>query len=106
MAKTPVTIRHNPDEARLEAVLEDGRVAGFSQYRRTRDGHHNFFHTEVGDEFEGQGIGGQVARGVVDWARAEGVLIVPGCPFIRGYLRSHEDTHDVLAPGARLDPDD
>jgi len=105
MAKTPVEIRHDHAAHRVEAVLEDGRVAGFAEYRPRTDTVYSFTHTEVGDEFEGQGIGSQLVKGVVQAARDEGFRILPACSFIRGYLRSHEETHDVLAPGARLEPD-
>jgi len=105
MGKTPVEIRHDHAAHRVEAVLEDGRVAGFAEYHPRTDTVYSFTHTEVGDEFEGQGIGSQLAKGVVQAARDEGFQVIPACSFIRGYLRSHEDTHDVLAPGARLEPD-
>ena len=105
MAKTPVEIRHDRDARRVEAVLEDGRVAGFAAYRRRNDTVYSFTHTEVDDEFEGQGIGSQLASGVIRTARDEGFKILPICSFIRGYLRGHDETHDVLAPGARLEED-
>ncbi|WP_148573254.1 GNAT family N-acetyltransferase [Nocardioides caldifontis] len=105
MAKTPVEIRHDREAHRVEAVLEDGRVAGFAEYRPRTGTVHSFTHTEVGDEFEGQGIGSQLARGVVQTARDEGFRILPSCSFLRGYLRGHEELQDVLAPGARLEPD-
>lgn len=105
MGKTPVEIRHDRDARRLEAVLEDGRVAGFAEYHPRSDTVLSFNHTVVDDEFEGQGIGSQLARGVVRVARDEGFRIVPACSFIRSYLRSHEELQDVLAPGSRLEPD-
>ena len=35
----------------------------------------------------------------------EGFRILPSCSFIRGYMREHEETHELLAPGARLEED-
>jgi predicted GNAT family acetyltransferase len=102
--KTPVTPRHNEGDARIEVVTEDGRVAGFSEYL-IRDGDYVFFHTEVDPAFEGQGIGGQIASAVIEFVRDSGTKIVPRCPFILAYMRKHEETHDILAPGASLDPD-
>jgi len=103
MAKTPVTINHDHAAHRVEAVLEDGRVAGFSEYRPRTDTVYSFTHTEVADEFEGQGIGSQLAAGVMQAARDEGFRILPSCSFIRRYMREHEETHDLLAPGGRLE---
>jgi uncharacterized protein len=105
MAKTPVEIRHDRDARRVEAVLEDGRVAGFAEYHPRTDTVYSFTHTEVDDEFEGQGIGSQLASGVMQTARDEGFTILPACSFIRGYMREHDETHDVLAPGGRLEED-
>ncbi len=105
MTRTPVSIIDNPDSFRLEAVLDTGEVAGFSQYRKRSDKVYSFVHTEVDDRFEGAGIGGQIAAGVLRFARDNGVQIVPTCSFIRSYMRRHEDSHDLLAPGVSLDDD-
>jgi predicted GNAT family acetyltransferase len=89
----------------VEAVLEDGRIAGFAEYHPRNDTVYAFTHTEVADEFEGQGIGSQLAAGVMDTARDEGFTILPSCSFIRGYMAEHEETQELLAPGSRLEPD-
>ena len=101
MTRTPATIRDNSDLARVEALV-DGRVVGFAQYHVEDDGTRCFFHTEVDDDREGQGIGSQLAAGLVEVARAEGFKVIPECPFIRSYLRRHEDAQDVVADGAAL----
>src|SRR3954451_2163344 len=102
MARTPITIKHDAGRHRLEAVLEDAEVAGYSQYHVVRDGIWSVFHTEVDDRFEGQGIGSALAAGVMDFLRDNDLLIVPTCPFLRSYMAGHEETHDLLAPGASL----
>ncbi|HET6560331.1 MAG TPA: GNAT family N-acetyltransferase [Marmoricola sp.] len=104
MPRTPVDIRDNPESSRVEAVL-DGEVVGFSEYKARTDTVRSFLHTEVDDRMEGQGVGGQLVRGVMDVAREQGFKILPYCSFVRSYMRDHEDTHDVLAPGGRLEPD-
>jgi predicted GNAT family acetyltransferase len=106
MARTPVTILDEPDRHRVEAVLPTGELAGFAEYRRRRDGARVFVHTEVDDDYEGQGIGSQLSAGIMRLAREQGFLIVPRCPFVRAYMRRHEETHDLLAPGSRLEPDE
>ena len=102
MADTDVTVRHNDELHRIEAVLEDGRVAGYAEYRSTEEGYYDFTHTEVDDAFEGQGIGSRIARGVVEFARANSVNIVPSCPFQRSWLKRHPEEQDLLAPGAEV----
>ena len=98
---TEVTVRDAPDSSRLEAVLPDGRVAGFAHYEPGRSTY-VFDHTVVDDEFEGQGIGGQLADGVVAYARERGVSVDPTCSFLRAHLARHPEDQDVLADGVDL----
>ena len=105
MGRTDVTITDNPDKSRLEALLDDGTVAGFADYRPRGSSTYSFTHTEVDDEFEGQGVGSKLMRGVIEFARANEVKVLPSCEFLRSYMKEHEDTHDVLAKGASLDED-
>jgi predicted GNAT family acetyltransferase len=98
---TSVTIQDNRDLRRLEALHDGKHVAGFAQYEIGVDGTvFDFFHTEVTERFEGQGIGGQLAAGVVEFARNEGIKIRPTCSFLRSYVDKHEDTKDVVAEQA------
>jgi len=100
-----VTISDNPDQSRLEALLDDGTVAGVADYNKRGSSTYSFTHTEVDDELEGQGVGSRLMRGVVEFARDNDVKVLPNCEFLRSYMRKHEDTHDVLAKGADLDED-
>ncbi len=102
MADTHVTTHHNDELHRIEAVLEDGRVAGFAQYRSTEEGYYDVTHTEVDDAYEGQGIGSRIAEGVMEFARANSLNIVPSCPFLRSWLKQHPEDQDLLAPGASV----
>lgn len=102
MASTEVDVRDNRELNRVEALLtQDDGVAGFAEYRIGADGIFEFTHTEVDDQFEGQGVGSRLAAGVMEFARAEGVKIKPTCSFIRSYMERHEDTRDLLADGSK-----
>jgi uncharacterized protein len=85
---------HNPDESRYE-IHVDGKVAGFTQYRVT-PGAWEFVHTEIDDAYEGQGLGGQLARGALDDVRAKGQKVIATCPFIKGWIAKHDDYQDLL----------
>ncbi|MFA5538719.1 MAG: GNAT family N-acetyltransferase [Gemmobacter sp.] len=53
-------------------------------------------HTGVPDEYRGMGVGlALVARAVED-ARAEGLRILPLCPFAAAQFRRHPEWADVL----------
>jgi predicted GNAT family acetyltransferase len=90
-----MTVRDNPEKLRYEALV-DGRVAGLLFYR-ARERELVLVHTEVADEFEGQGIGGRLVAGALDDIRARGLRIVPICPFVKAYLRRHPEYTDLIA---------
>jgi len=90
-----LAIRHNPLDHRFEAV--DVEVtAGFVEYIQTDAGVIVFTHTEVDRAYEGKGVGSQLARYVLDYSRAEGLRVLPICPFIAGYVQRHPEYQDLL----------
>jgi predicted GNAT family acetyltransferase len=90
-----IEIVDDPAQGRYLLTL-DGEVGGFLEYRR--DGDHLIVdHTEVDERFEGHGLGGSLARHVLDDARARGLRVVPHCRFFAGYLERHPEDHDLVA---------
>ena len=53
-------------------------------------------HTSVPDAFRGQGVGLKLAERLIADARAEGVKIIPLCPFVAAQARRHPDWADVM----------
>jgi len=49
------------------------------------------------DELEGRGIGGRIVKTGLDYARAEGLKVVPQCSFVRGYIERHQEYADLVA---------
>jgi predicted GNAT family acetyltransferase len=89
-----LTVVDAPAARRYEARFGED-VAGFTEY--TLDGDRIIFtHTEVDKAYEGEGIGGALARGALDDARARGLAVVPRCPFIRGWIARHPDYADLV----------
>ena len=90
-----VQVTNNEAEKRYEARV-DGRLAG-SAYYDTADDLIVFTHTEVDDDYEGQGVGSTLARAALDDVRADGRRkVVPRCPFIKGWIDRHPDYKDLL----------
>lgn len=90
-----VTVTNNPAEHRYE-VHVDGVLAGFTAYELSV-GRIEFTHTEVFDEFGGQGLGGVLAKGALSDVRADGGrVVVPTCPFIATWIDRHADFHGLL----------
>jgi uncharacterized protein len=95
-----VAVRDNPDKERFE-VFSDGQLAGFAQYR-LGGGKITMDHTEVDPRFEGQGLGGALAKAALQDVRERGLELIPTCPFIAAYVRDHPDDYlDLVAPAMR-----
>ena len=93
-----VVVNDNPMESRYEARV-DGAFAGVSQYELI-DETIVFLHTVVAEEYEGQGVGGAIARYALEDARARGLRVRPLCPYIRGWIERHPEYVDVVTdPG-------
>jgi predicted GNAT family acetyltransferase len=91
-----VTVIDNPSEHRFEGYV-DGTLAGFVVYESQPEGL-ALVHTEVDDEFEGQGVGSALAAGVLDEIRRRGIVIVARCPFVSRYISRHPEYGDLVAP--------
>lgn len=91
-----IEIQHEDrgDRGRYHLIV-DGTEAGELDYRMY-EGRRVFIHTGVRDEYEGQGLAGQLAKRVLDDARAEGLQIIPQCPYVRGYVERHEEYADLV----------
>jgi uncharacterized protein len=78
----------NPTARRFELRV-DGELAELV-YRFDGD-RMVLIHTEVPVSQEGKGLGGQLVRAAVDHAEVRGIILVPRCPFARGWLERHPD---------------
>lgn len=52
-------------------------------------------HTEVSDEARGQGLGKKLVYEAVEYARKNGLKILPLCPFARSVFSKNKDIRDV-----------
>lgn len=92
---TAIQVSHDRGKRRYVAQV-DGAPAGFAEYVLT-DELVVFTHTEVDPRFEGQGVGSALARFALDDVRAAGERkVLPVCPFIKAWMRRHEDYYPLL----------
>jgi predicted GNAT family acetyltransferase len=99
MATDPATdtgVVDVPDRSRFEVHVE-GEIAGVAEYR-LRPGEIAFTHTQIDPRFEGRGLASELIRAALSQARAEGLAVLPFCPFVRGYIAGHPEELD-LVPG-------
>jgi uncharacterized protein len=94
-----VTVTDNPAQQRFEAHV--GPYLAVAEYER-----HGtaiiFTHTEVPASIEGRGIAGQLAHTALEQVRAEGLTVIPRCPYIAAYIRRHPEYAALVPPAYRV----
>jgi uncharacterized protein len=54
-------------------------------------------HTEVPRALEGRGYAGALAAAALDYARREGMKVIPTCPYVTAYIERHPEYADLVA---------
>jgi predicted GNAT family acetyltransferase len=93
-----VTVANNETAQRYEARVA-GQLAVIT-YQQLGD-RIAFIHTEVPEALEGHGIAGKMAQFALDDARAQGLAVIPLCPFVAGYICRHLEYADLVPPDDR-----
>jgi predicted GNAT family acetyltransferase len=83
------------NEAAHRFEIDLGGQFATTEYKR-RDGTIIFTHTEVPPGFEGKGVGNALARAALDYARSEGMRVIPRCPFVDAFIRRHPEYQDLV----------
>jgi uncharacterized protein len=86
------TIVHNAAASRFEASVQ-GQLCVLDYQRR--DGVLVMPHTSVPPALRGRGIAEKLVRTVLEWARVEGLKVVPRCSYVAAYMRRHRETQDL-----------
>ena len=87
-------IRQNSDLHRFEMDVAGGMALAVY---RLADGVMTFTHTEVPAAMRGRGLGSQMMHGVLQSVRAQGLKVVPRCPFVGAFIGRHPQYADLLA---------
>jgi hypothetical protein len=91
-------VRHAASPTRGAFVIErDGRRLAEMTYVRAGVKRVIVDHTFVDDALRGEGAGRQILQAVVEWARAEQLLVIPVCPFAKAMFERDASIQDVLA---------
>jgi predicted GNAT family acetyltransferase len=67
---------------------EIGPKTAFMNYR-LGDGVITFTHTEVPSSLNGRGIGTALAKAGLDYAREQGLRVIPQCPFVADFIKGN-----------------
>ena len=88
-----IQISHDPASGRFSARL-DGHEAELV-YRR-QGGRLLIDHTGVPEAIGGRGVAGELVRSALEYARAEGLRVVPLCSYSAEYIRRHPGYADLV----------
>jgi predicted GNAT family acetyltransferase len=88
-------VNNNEEENRFELIVDDHTAV--IEYFIVRDSI-VFTHTGVPTPLEGQGVASKMAKTTLEYAKAEGLWVIPKCPFVRSYIKRHSEYMSLVAP--------
>ena len=78
-------------------IEENGEWIAEMTYFRSAPGVITIDHTEVDEKLRGEGIGEDLVKAGVEYARANNLKIRPVCPYAKKVIDDTAEFHDVLA---------
>jgi uncharacterized protein len=99
-----VVVRRNEAKRHYELFV-DGVEAGHIVYRgyKYKPDAVGLIHTEISPRFEHLGIGVRLVDGALTDIRECGLQVIPVCRFVRSYIDSHPEFHDLVG-SVSIDP--
>lgn len=91
-------VRDNPEARRYELAV-DGEVAVMTY--NLNPPQLMITETLVPEALEGRGLAGRLAAAVVADVRARGLVLLPVCPYLSGWLQRHPEHADIVHPTYR-----
>lgn len=91
-------VQDNPSKHRFEFASQGERAVAI--YTLVGDVI-TFVHTLVPEALQGQGVARQLVLAGLASARERGLRVIPQCPVFAAYMRTHPETHDLLADEGR-----
>ncbi|MDQ2960141.1 MAG: N-acetyltransferase [Candidatus Dormibacteraeota bacterium] len=85
----------NHDQAHHRFIVTDGDAVAELTYRWNHE-RLVLVHTGVPPRLGGRGVGGRLVEAAVERAAAEGLTVVPLCPFARRWLRERPDVAKTI----------
>jgi predicted GNAT family acetyltransferase len=89
-----VSVVHEP--ARRRFVTQAGEQESQLVYLRLEQGVVDFRSTYVHPALRGRGVGEKLVREALDWARDEGLRVIPSCWFVDSVVRRHPEYEPLL----------
>ena len=88
-------VQHDATARRFSIALPEGMA--YLAYAPAGEGTIDLQHTIVPPEAQGHGIASALALAAFEHARANGLRVIPSCPFVSEWLEGHADQRDLVA---------
>lgn len=88
-------VKHDTLTHRFLAELPSGTAV--LAYTPTGSGVLEFYRTFVPAPERGRGLGGRLVEVALEYVRAQGLRVIPTCPFVAQWIRQHPENADLLA---------
>lgn len=85
-------IKHQEQAQRFE-LIQDG-ITAYLSYQRQGDVI-DFNHTIVPKALGGQGIGTELVKFALAYARVNQLTVIPSCSFVAHYIKKHPEAADL-----------
>ena len=93
-----VEIKHTNNESKgVFELYYDGKKAGLMTYSWAGDDKFIIDHTEVDEAYGGKGLGKDLVKAGVEYAREKNVKVIPLCPFAKKVIAKIHEFQDVLS---------
>lgn len=93
MDKESLIVTQNIEKNRFEIQIEE--AFAIAEYMIT-GGKLALTHTEVPVAFEGNGIGGVLAKYAFQYAKDNDLKVLPLCPYMSAYVKRHPEVREVV----------
>jgi predicted GNAT family acetyltransferase len=84
-------VQHNPGKFFIEAngkhAIMEYTVSGKEM---------DIFHTFTDTELRGQGLAEKLALAALEYAKKNGLLVVPTCDFVKKFLEKHSEYDNIV----------
>lgn len=110
-----LSIQHDPERSRFhvppellaegDQIGEQDKMANMGMvlhYKMAKPDVVDFKSTLVPPHLRGRGLGTELARKGLDWARAQGYRVIPSCSFVKDFLDKNPEYQDLIAEEAPL----
>ena len=102
-------VRHDPEGSRFHVppeVIDDepqhkmANMGTVLSYHEVRPKVLDFKSTLVPPHLRSKGVGSELVKQALDWARKEGYQVIPSCPFVRYFIEQNLEYQDLVADQA------